>query len=327
MNRKYQIPILAVGLVALVALACNISLFTTPTPIVFPTPNLTMTAVFFPTLTAPPLVIPTATLPIPASPTSTFTTLPPTATDTLVPSATATQLPPTAVPTNTASPTKSLVGPDMRPKFSVVAEYFDNPPNIDASLEDWNLDKYIVDSVVYGGSRRKDAADLSGRLMIGWDERFLYLGVRVIDDKYVQKESRADIYKGDSLEILLDTNVSGDYYLGTLSSDDFQLGISPGSPQPGDDDEAYLWYPRSLEGREENVKIASRLKDDGYLVEVAIPWSIFGVDPERNQHFGFCFSISDNDNPDENVQQSMVSNVPIRMLTDPTTWGDLKLIK
>jgi len=319
--------ILAAICLALASLACNQSLVSAPTPIVFPTPNLTMTAVFFPTLTAPPLVIPTATLPIPASPTSTFTTFPPTATDTLVPSATATQLPPTPVPTNTATPTQSLVGPDERPKFSVVAEYFDNPPDIDASLDDWNFDKYIVDSVVYGGSRVEDAADLSGRLMIGWDERFLYLGVRVLDDEYVQNESRADIFKGDSLEVLLDTNVSGDYYLGALNSDDFQLGISPGSPQPGDDDEAYLWYPRSLEGREEDVKIASRLKDDGYIVEVAIPWSIFDVDPERNQHFGFCFSISDNDDPDEDVQQSMVSNVLIRMLTDPTTWGDLKLIK
>ena len=51
MIRKYLSPILAVGLVALVALACNFSLASTPTPIVFPTPDLTMTAVFLPTLT------------------------------------------------------------------------------------------------------------------------------------------------------------------------------------------------------------------------------------------------------------------------------------
>lgn len=324
MIRKYQSPILAVGLVALVALACNISLASTPTPIVFPTPDLTMTAVFLPTLTSPPLVIPTATLPVAVSPTQTS---PPPATNTLAPSATATQPPPTARPPNTATPTKSLAGSDERPKFKVEAVYLESSPDIDASLEDWNLDKYIVDSVVYGGSRREGEADLSGRLMIGWDEKFLYLGVRVIDDKYVQNAHRADIYKGDSLEILLDTDVSSDYYQGSLSGDDFQLGISPGSPEPGDDDEAYLWFPSSLEGREEDVKIASRLKDDGYLVEVAIPWSVFDVDPEKNLHLGFCFSISDNDDKNENVQQSMVSNVPIRMLTDPTTWGDLKLIK
>jgi hypothetical protein len=54
---------------------------------------------------------------------------------------------------------------------------------------------------------------------------------------------------------------------------------------------------------------------------------VFDVKPFNGQHFGFAFSISDNDNPNQNIQESMVSYVPIRTLNDPTTWGDLTLIK
>ena len=64
-----------------------------------------------------------------------------------------------------------------------------------------------------------------------------------------------------------------------------------------------------------------------YRVEAAIPWNVFELSPVNGTHYGFCMSVSDNDNPGENAQQSMVSNVATRHLTDPTTWGDLQLVK
>jgi hypothetical protein len=205
--------------------------------------------------------------------------------------------------------------------------YFQSPPRIDASLEEWQLDRYRIESVVYGKDNHKGANDLSGRAMVGWDEANLYLGIRVLDQKYVQNASGTNLFKGDSLDILLDTDVPGDFYLADLNEDDFQLGISPGSPTPNKNTEAYLWFPRPVEGTRDQIDIAARSRGDGYVVEVAIPWSVFDVNPFNGQHFGFAFSISDNDNPDKNLQESMVSYVPIRTLSDPTTWGDLTLIK
>jgi hypothetical protein len=73
--------------------------------------------------------------------------------------------------------------------------------------------------------------------------------------------------------------------------------------------------------------IGSRARDDGYVIEAAIPWSVFEVSPYTGQNFGFAYSISDNDNPNNNVQQSLVSFVPIRTLSDPTKWGDLNVVK
>jgi hypothetical protein len=119
--------------------------------------------------------------------------------------------------------------------------------------------------------------------------------------------------------------LAADFYVNSLSPDDFQLGIMPGSPNPGDDPEAYLWLPRTVRGLKPKVEIAAQSVDGGYDVEVAIPWSVFEITPVAGQHFGFAFSVSDNDKRTEDLQQSMVSSAPYRLLTDPTSWGDLRL--
>jgi hypothetical protein len=322
MNKSKRIIILVLSALAVAMLACNFPFVTSPTPIVFPTPDLTMTAVFNPTLTSGAVIFPTQTPP-PAWNTPTATQpgqLP-------SPLPTNTQLPPTATATQTATPTKSYAGPAMRPKFSMTGLFFPDRPNIDGRLGDWNQDRYLIESVVFGRGSHSGPEDLSGRAMIGWDKTNLYLGIRVIDDKYVQNAEGEDLFKGDSLDILLDADVPNDFYLGSLNGDDYQLGISPGSPNPNDDPEAYLWFPKSIEGKRGEVKIAARTREDGYVVEAAIPWSLFSVNASDGLHLGFALSISDNDNSNQNAQQSMVSYVPIRTLSDPTTWGDLTLIK
>ena len=132
---------------------------------------------------------------------------------------------------------------------------------------------------------------------------------------------------GDSIEILLDTNLFGDFSDPSLSSDDYQLGISPGRGDIDDDPEAYLWYPRATAGSRDQVKIAAVEGPGVYRVEAAIPWSVFGVTPAEGLQIGFALSASDNDDTGEDVQQSMSSSVPNRVLTNPTTWGELILKK
>jgi hypothetical protein len=320
-TKKYTV-LLALGTLGLMVLACNFPFVASPTPFVFPTPDLTMTALFNPTVTSIPVVFPTQTFP-PAW--SSPTTTPPGQLPSLTP--TNTPLPPTATPTQAPTATRSYAGPGMRPKFSMVGNFFNSAPRIDGSLEEWQFDRYLIESVVYGNNNYKGSNDLSGRAMVGWDRQNLYLGIRVLDQKYVQNASGKNIFKGDSLDILLDTDVASDFYLAALNRDDFQIGISPGSPVPNEDPQAYLWFPASLEGKKDQIKVASRWRGDGYIVEAAIPWSLFDVEPYNGQHFGFAFSISDNDNPNQNIQESMVSYVPIRTLDDPTTWGDLTLVK
>jgi hypothetical protein len=60
-------------------------------------------------------------------------------------------------------------------------------------------------------------------------------------------------------------------------------------------------------------------------VELRIPWSVLQVTPSKGMRLGFLLSVSDNDEVSANVQQSMVSNAPKRVFTNPTTWGELVL--
>ena len=148
-----------------------------------------------------------------------------------------------------------------------------------------------------------------------------------MDDSYVQIASGADIYKGDSIEVLFDSDLWGDFAVRSLSNDDFQIGISAGKDEIGGDKSAYLWYPSGKAGDLGDVKIGSVASKGVYRVEFAIPWKTLGVTPAAGGQFGFGLSISDNDKSGTKEQQTMISNLEGRNFLDPGTWGTLTLTK
>ena len=310
--RNFFVAILIFG----VATACQMSATKAPTAFTFPTPDLTGTAIYSNVATS------LAPSPSPVGAVTPSATFPPLPSPTAIPVVTATSVP--LAPTVTPLPTVTSV-PVVRSVGKIVATFFQTPPNVDGNLSKWGLYQYPADFVVFGKTDWVDAQDLSATVMVGWDYNNLYLGVHVFDGRYVQNSAGDKLYLGDSLEVLLDTNLPADFYVNSLSPDDFQLGISPGSPEPDDSPQAYLWYPGTIKGKRTQVRIAAQKVDGGYDVEVAIPWSVFEIVPVAGQHFGFAFSVSDNDKRTDDLQQSMVSTVPNRHLTNPTTWGDLLL--
>jgi hypothetical protein len=324
---KIRVLLLMLALL-FVQVGCRMSASKGPVATQLPAPNQTITALFaitFPA-SATPTLPPVASATLPASAASTIKPPPVSSLP-----ATATLRPPAITPTstNTQPPQPSATIPSVRPRSAVVANYINIPLEIDGDWGEWKdiTKEYPANPVVYGKSNWTNADDLSSSFHIGWDESFLYIAVKVHDDVYVQNASGAELYKGDSIELLLDTNLKDDFYYTQLSPDDFQLGISPGRPNPDGVRTAYLWLPRDISGPRTNVKIGSRLEDGVYRVEAAIPWNIFEITPVTGRHYGFALSVSDNDDGDNNVQQTMISNVATRHLTDPTTWGDLQLVK
>ena len=317
--------ILILSVLILVSLACQLPGVSSE-PEATEGPDLTMTAMFAEVMITPHT--PTWTPIMPTDTLAPSATLPPMITDTPLPptlTATHTLVPPTYTATRPAP--SNTPAPSVRTVASITATYLGVAPDINGRLGEWNLTEYAVTVVVYGDNLWDNADDLSARVMAGWDSQNLYLGVEVIDEDYEQNTGGSNLFKGDSLEVLLDTNLTTDFGNSTLSADDFQLGISPGSPLPGEDPEAYLWYPASIAGVRDQVEIGAVRTDDGYNVEVAIPWSVFEMTPQAGTHYGFAFSISDNDIDGGVAQQSMISNVWTRQLTNPTTWGDLLLYR
>jgi hypothetical protein len=218
-----------------------------------------------------------------------------------------------------------VVNPTARPGDSVTATYLSSTPVVDGIWGEWKTDIYPANFLTFGNENWTGEEDLGASYRIGWDEKYLYLAVKIGDDTYVQNSTGQEIYNGDCIEILMDTNVPVDYSNGQLNNDDFQLGISPGNPKPGKGTEAFLWFPRLVDGSKSDVKIAAVEEDWGYRVETAIPWEIFGISPVPGMHYGFALRVLDNDEPLKEIRQTIVSNDRGIKIADPTSWIDLEL--
>jgi len=306
MNKKTGMVIVVVALVSTM-LACNLPFASNEST---PTPDLTLTALFAPT--GAPTFLPTAT----------STAVPPTPTAVVTNTPTNTP-PPTSTPT--ATPLPSRPGPSSN------AYFLYKLPILNGDWGDWKTQsqEYPIKNIVFGKNNWSGSSDLQGSYMLGWDYTYLYVGVKVIDDKFVQQTTGANMYKGDSVEILLDSNLQGDYNDHVLNGDDYQLGISPGQ---GVDKittagEAFMWEPSSIAGSRPQVAVSSTGGSNLYRIEAAVPWAIFGITPQPGMKIGFVISINDNDNASSNVEQTMVSNDPFRVRTDPTTWGIVTLVQ
>jgi len=282
-------------------LSCTLPGANSPTPFVFPTPDVSLTAAFEPTATPLP---PTRTLP--AANTETPTVIPTGG---------------TAEATGTSAPATL----DTRPNGSPVeATLLTTPPSVDGNLSDWSSPARELDEIVFGVSNWSGANDVSAKYQIGWTEQGLYLAVQVIDDAFVQVSSGRNVFKGDIVELQLDTDLEGDFFSNSLTTDDFQIGLSPGNfGSLGS--EAWRWYPIGLAGSLSTVSLKAVTTSQGYNLEAMIPWTVFGLTPAAGDRLGFALSVSDNDLRGAPVQQSMVSSVSTRTLTNPTTWGTLIL--
>ena len=157
--------------------------------------------------------------------------------------------------------------------------------------------------------------------------------MKVADNHIVQETSGgANLYKGDSVEILLDRDLKGDYCNSTMNADDYQLGISPGylqDPTLGGQ-AAYLWYPTGHKGAR-TLPIAAALPPrrirPGGSWKREFPWSVFGMSPTGGENYGFVFSVSDNDHPATAQQDGMISTASKRSVPfNPMQWGTLQII-
>ncbi len=202
------------------------------------------------------------------------------------------------------------------------------PVVIDAVLNEWDLP--LIDSVddeVFGSTDNK------ARFSMKWDAEYIYLAIMVEDDIFVQETSGgANLYQGDSIEMLIDTNLKGDYCDTEIDGDDYQLGISPGFLQDPTQrlPSAYLWWPSSIAGpKVVDIAAAFTVAPDpaGYIIEARFPWAMFGNPAHLGgEYYGWALSVSDNDHAATAHQDGMISTAPKRKVwNNPTLWGTLQI--
>jgi len=213
----------------------------------------------------------------------------------------------------------------------VTAPRLETAPTIDGVLSDWPAGHTIASSYrVYQVAGWNGTEDVTAVWQLGWDNNNLYVAVSVTDDTHVQTASGNQIFRGDSVDMQFDTERTADFGDG-LSPDDYQITLSPGNftdlpPSAfrfrGTADGAILDAPGG-----HNVTLAAQATTDGYDLEAAVPWSDLGLAGEADAGLtiGLALNANDNDTPGTAVQEVMMSHVPARTLTDPTTWGSLTL--
>ncbi|MBU8901754.1 MAG: hypothetical protein KOO69_03355, partial [Victivallales bacterium] len=194
---------------------------------------------------------------------------------------------------------------------------------IDGDLSDWKNIPFIkiknrtsqINKLSIGGNKEYIkgkigySGDFEAEFKTAWDKDFLYLAVRVHDDKFVHEKyekNPSQRWHNDSLQIYIDTLGNGKGKLTKRIDDDdynydFFAEVKSGTA---------LAYRRSMPNMqlaggifapksgvfEPKIKTAFKLTKDGYLYEIAIP--ILVIEPlklKKGTVFGFGIYLNDRD--------------------------------
>lgn len=155
-----------------------------------------------------------------------------------------------------------------------------------------------------------DDADLSGAVHLLYDADYLYALYHVSDDTLTTDSEYQ--WEDDSVELYLDGG--NEKSSGSYDWNDEQYNFRYGDTE--------VWSQR---GYKSGVLFANTATDEGYRVEVAIPWKVLGIVAEAGTKIGFDAHINDDDDGD--VRDAKVS--AFAMIDDswanPASFGTLEL--
>ena len=239
-------------------------------------------------------------------------------------------VPPTVLP---LAPTATLRSPEEATAVpigpgNVEAEPLSVPPTIDGDLTDW-AGRAAAEStfLVYSHNGWDGTDDVTAVWQLGWDANNLYIAVQVTDDAHVQTQTGNQIFRGDSVDMQLDTDRNGDYGAG-LNRDDFQIIFSPGD-FAGLPPSAFRFQGTAggqiLDAPGHSIVVSAWPTALGYNLEMAVPWRDLNLTPAPGLIIGLALNVNDNDGVETAVQEVMKSHVSTRQFDNPASWGTLTL--
>jgi hypothetical protein len=198
-----------------------------------------------------------------------------------------------------------------------------HPPRtitVDGDLSDWaGVPEIAISSKNLVQGEFKDDADGSARAQIAYDDRFLYVAVRVRDNVVVSNIAPDDIkahWRTDSVEIDVDPTPRSESTLTT-----FKMGVFPwdtaGHVRAERDADANQGL---IEETAPGTQLASKHTDDGYIIETAIPWASIGAKPVSGKALGFNLLLFDGDEKDARVGDG-INKGRLAWSFRPGIWG------
>ncbi len=207
---------------------------------------------------------------------------------------------------------------------------------IDGNLSEWKDVPYYVVSedmnVPAGGIEpvNKRTQILHSYFRAAWDDQYLYLSARVYDEYVVVNIAPDDLgafYRTDSIEFYLDPSRAGS------KAGIFKLAVLPfdtkGHVQAVRHEDA---KPGPISKVAPKVRVASSKTENGYIIEVAIPFEYLGLVPSSGMKIGFCHTVHNSNRRDakigEYVRENIISWIPVAdVWAHPEVWGTLQLGK
>jgi chitinase len=204
---------------------------------------------------------------------------------------------------------------------------------LDGKLDDWSPTPDVIlneqSQVVYTLEPHSwdGPQDLSAEIWRGWTADGLYFAFKVTDDIHLQSNVDAAIWHGDYMELQFDTQLEKDFSDGTMSDDDYQIGISLGDYDQVPPTVVAWFNGPSPAAVLTTIQMAYTTTDDGYTLEVFIPKeTLVGITLAEGATFGMSISPSDTDDATQG-QKVMLSTSAIRTYADPRTFGKITLVK
>ncbi|MDQ0252967.1 GH35 family endo-1,4-beta-xylanase [Evansella vedderi] len=185
-----------------------------------------------------------------------------------------------------------------------VTEAFYGTPVIDAELDDvWQDALEIYTGTWVEGS---DGATATVRTL--WDEEYLYVFAEVSDP--LLSKASGNVWEQDSVEIFIDqNNAKTEYY----QSDDGQFRVNFANEQ------SYNGFASAS-----TFETATRLTDEGYIVEAAIKFT--EIDPTEGTIIGFDFQVNDDANGNGSRDSVAIWNDPTgQSFQNTSRFGVLRL--
>ncbi len=173
------------------------------------------------------------------------------------------------------------------------------PPTIDGDLADMqSLSAFDISAADLWEGEAEGNADISGQFRVAYDDQNLYLGVRVHDQSVVCNIVPDDIrahWRSDSVEVTIDPSGTSEN-----TSSTFKTGIFPcttdGFVAKGERDADA--NQGVIEKTAPGMQIASKKLDDGYALELLIPWEDMPSQPSAGSVMGFNVLLYDGDQVD-----------------------------
>lgn len=192
----------------------------------------------------------------------------------------------------------------VRTEDTLNSQKIDSEITIDGDLSDWpdNLMAVaIIDREIDQGDNVRILSDNEVVCKSLWNGQFLFIAFQVKDSNLIAYQTDKDhsrLYLDDMIEFLIDPQLDATelwlpddliYHINLLNTVKDDRGTITGERNVAWDGKAkYV------------IKMKGTLNDDsdideGYVLEVAIPWSEIGIHPEEGTKMGFNFANGDND--------------------------------